>query len=72
MRLRQLRKTWVGDWEPDWLSLEFKYVIDVFQNHICISPYHHDNGCLSFPTEDIADEFHKCFSDLLEQAKILL
>lgn len=72
MQLRQLRKAWVGDWEPDWLLSELKHVIDVSNDCIRVSAYCHDGRCLSFPTEDMAFDFIACFKDLLEQAKILL
>lgn len=72
MQLRQLRKAWVGDWKPDWLSDEYKYVIVAAMDGICINETYYDNGCLSFPTNKMAIEFMKCFEDLLKQAKMLL
>lgn len=72
MQLRQLRKAWVGDWKP---SEENYYAI-------CYSIYEEDEPVvarystiktvLSFPTEEMAEEFLECFRDLCETAKILL
>lgn len=70
MQLRQLRKAWVGDWEPDGVkshyaiipkisSIEVGYYDSIFRN-------------LSFPTKEMAEEFLNCFRDLCETAKILL
>lgn len=72
MQLRQLRKAWVDNWEPDWSTLERKVVINTCKDCICIFPYCNVSRPLSFPTEDMAQEFLECFKDLLEQAKILL
>lgn len=72
MQLRQLRKAWVGDWEPDWTKTDIKYIIEPYNGLLRISRVRHISRSLSFPTEEIANEFIKCFKDLLEQAKILL
>lgn len=72
MQLRQLRKAWVDDWEPDWKDLHHKYAIEVTEDYIRVYPYSVTNRALSFPTEEMAEEFIECFKDLLEQAKILL
>lgn len=72
MQLRQIRKAWVGDWEPDWLPNKIKYVIIVYQYNITISERYGESGPISFPTQEMAEEFLECFRDLLEKAKILL
>lgn len=72
MQLRQLRKAWVGDWEPDWKDFKRKYTIEVNEDYIHVYPYNHTNRSLSFPTEEMANEFMAYFTDLLEIAKILL
>ena len=69
-RLIRLRRAWVGDWNPNWADLgQVKYCIkwnysklDVLTNKSICQP-------MNFPTEKMADEFLKCFGDLLEKAK---
>lgn len=73
MQLRQLRKAWVGDWEPS--SDGFLGVIfyDIYKK--CINTNYGvigDPGPLSFPTEEMTGDFLNCFRDLCEAAKILL
>lgn len=73
MQLRQLRKAWIGDWEPS--SNGFLGVIfyDIYKK--CINTNYGVIGApgpLSFPTKEIAEEFLECFRDLCETAKILL
>lgn len=72
MQLRQLRKAWVGDWEPDWNENSFKCVIEASSDKICVGMYCTISRCLSFPNKGMANEFIECFKDLLEQAKMLL
>ena len=72
MQLRQLRKAWVGDWEPDWKDYNCKYVIDFDYDKVQIDVNTHISRVLSFPTEEMAEEFVICFKNLLEIAKILL
>lgn len=74
MQLMSLRQAWIGDWngvnvedavrwgvcyDPGFDSIELEYS--------CII-----NFPLSFPTKEMAEEFMKCFKDLLEIAKPLL
>ena len=69
-RLIRLRRAWVGNWNPNWAdSDQVKYCIkwnysklDVLTNKSICQP-------MNFPTEEMADEFLKCFGDLLEKAK---
>lgn len=72
MQLRQLRKAWVGDWEPNWEVNNSKYVIVVINGNIGASSNVNISRCLSFPDGEMAEEFMECFKDLLEQAKKLL
>lgn len=72
MQLRQLRKAWVGDWEPDWKSADVKYTIEYYCDAVRIGNHIRYSKPMSFPTEKNAEEFLKCFKDLLEQAKMLL
>jgi hypothetical protein len=74
MQLRQLRKAYVKDWEPDWNNTkQYKACImyngtDFFLTYfkdVCSRP-------LSFPTCELAQQFLTNFKDLLEIAKPLL
>lgn len=71
MQLRQLRKAWVGDWEP----IKGETYWGIFNNiaaGICTNPFAMSNTAMSFPTPEMAEDFLSCFSDLCETAKILL
>ena len=72
-RLIKLRKNWVGDWKPDWKnSGEEKFVIIVNVNRIDNKIFYCMSHPLSFPTNEMCDEFIDTFKDLLEIAKPLL
>ena len=71
-RLRKLRKAWIFGWKPDWTSQDQKFVITTFKNNIEENINYNASRSLSFPTEDMCNEFHKTFKDLLEIAKPLL
>ena len=70
MQLRQLRKAWVGDWEP--IHNEECYCIFFDRKNVLIGECRFTNYVLSFPTKEMAEEFLTCFRDLCETAKILL
>lgn len=73
VKLLKLRKDWVGDWKPDWKNVnEAKYLIVVDENEITNGRNYSMSRPLSFPTEEMRDEFLDCFKDLLEIAKPLL
>lgn len=74
MQLRQLRKTWVGDWkQPNSHSITHVIKYDLDTNKVRLSSGNFWGSCtLSFPTIEMAKEFLKCFEDLCETAKILL
>ena len=71
MQLRQLRKAWVGDWEPVedsfywgvYKHITMGIMVDAFELWIPI---------LTFPTKGMAEDFLSCFKDLCEKAKTLL
>lgn len=72
MQLRQLRKAWVEDWDysisaqkdiPTIMYIKSEGI--VIRNSLC-------SHALSFPTEEMAEDFLDCFRDLCEIAKILL
>ena len=71
MQLRQLRKAYVKDWEPD---LDKKGYCGIVYNcnGIEIENYKWSHRSLSFPTEELAKQFLNNFKDLLEIAKPLL
>ena len=71
MQLRQLRKCYVGDWEPD-LGKKGYYGIVYTYNGIKIENYYWNYRSLSFPTEELANQFLTNFRDLIEIAKPLL
>ena len=73
MQLRQLRKAYVKDWEPDWTdSINTKYCIEVYKNEPIIIFWSNNSHNLSFPTKELANQFLDNFRDLVEIAKPLL
>ncbi len=72
MQRRQLRKAWVGDWEPDYNKVVGKTLIVVYKNTVAIEQFNYYSSPLSFPTKEMAQEFLDCFKELIEKAKILL
>ena len=72
MQLRQLRKAWIGDWEQEYgkYCTIIKYSLrDGIRTN---TASYWSQEVMSFPTEEMANEFLVCFRDLLEKAKILL
>ena len=72
MQLRQLRKAYVKDWEPNWNDKSMKFCIFVDANTIRVTGYYFSSRSLSFPTQKLAEQFLTNFKDLLEIAKPLL
>lgn len=73
MQLRQLRKVYVKNWEPDWGNeYSKKYNICIRGNICSVVPTISCQRVLSFPTEKLANQFLINFKDLLEIAKPLL
>lgn len=73
MQLRQLRKAYVKDWEPDWMDdISIKYCIEVNSNIFSIHGWYKYSHVLSFPNCGLAEQFLNNFKDLLEIAKPLL
>lgn len=70
MQLRQLRKSWVGDWEPSGDGY-YAIVYDI-TDELIVGSHEWLNKSLSFPTKGMAEDFLNCFRDLCETAKILL
>lgn len=71
MQLRQLRKAWVGDWEPN-KDPSYGAVYNDITMGVIAESFSIWNPALTFPTEDMAKDFLECFRDLCETAKILL
>lgn len=73
MQLRQLRKAWVGDWEPS-RNVEYSAIlVRKRTNKFEISyGYWEYNYLMTFPSKKMAEDFLSCFKDLCETAKILL
>lgn len=71
MQLRQLRKAWVGDWDTTDVT---RYAVIVVKKGELVTDYGvwYYNYTLTFPTEEMADDFFSCFKDLCETAKMLL
>lgn len=72
MQLRQLRKAYVKDWEPDWTESSDKYCIHSYACEFEINSYRRIPHVLSFPTKELAQQFLTNFRNLLEIAKPLL
>lgn len=71
MQLRQLRKAWIGDWEP--IKGETYWgILNNIAAGICTNPFAMSNTAMSFPTKEMAEEFLSCFRNLCETAKTLL
>jgi hypothetical protein len=70
MQLRQLRKAYVKDWEPDYKQHYYGIIFNA--NGLDILPYTLVHKSMSFPTRELAKQFLTNFKDLLEIAKPLL
>ena len=72
-KLLKLRKNWVGEWKPNWMDrTQKKYTIVVEGNELFDGLNTSVSCSMSFPTEEMRDEFFNTFRDLLEIAKPLL
>lgn len=74
MQLRQLRKAYVKNWEPDWNNNKQYKACIMYNGTDFIIAYFKDlcSRPLSFPTHELAKQFFNNFKDLLEIAKPLL
>ena len=73
MQLRQLRKCYVGDWEPDWSDCRSsKFSITCIEGVLSIFDTVTVHRSMSFPNSKLAKQFFNNFKDLLEIAKPLL
>ena len=73
-KLLKLRRDWIGEWEPDWSTLEErKYVIERKRiSQFEVTVYFTKSHALSFPSYEMAKEFLLTFRNLIEEAKILI
>ena len=69
MQLMSLRQAWIGDWEPNWDGENFYNCIVLLGNKYIVEDFSKYRQTLSFPTEEMAEDFMNCFRDLLEKAK---
>lgn len=73
-KLLKLRRDWIGDWKPDWEILEPRYCIVSIASRVEVQymslPL--PSRALSFPTNEMAEEFLETFKYLLEEAKDLI
>lgn len=74
IQLRQLRKAWVGDWkQPSSRTYIAVIAYNVNDKEVVVEAGNYwSNMALSFPTQEMAEDFLGCFRDLCEKAKILL
>lgn len=73
MQLRQLRKCYVGNWEPDWTNCRTaKSSIICIEGELMIFDAITTHRSMSFPNSNLAKQFLDNFKDLLEIAKPLL
>ena len=68
------RNAWwkVLGWKPDLEGVSFKYIIGTWNGNVETGIKCCKNYILSFPTEEVRDQFFKTFRDLIEEAKELL
>lgn len=72
-KLLKLRRDWVGEWEPDWNKpYDDKFIIYGYKNEIRICNSTITSASLSFPSDQLAQEFLETFRNLIEEAKILI
>ena len=71
IQLEQLRNCWWNGWEPIW-DASNKYAIKNLMGEITIIGCSNVAAFLVFPTREMAEEFLKCFRDLIEKARNLI
>lgn len=70
IQLIRLREEWIGDWEPDYTDDKHKYIVNIQDyDEIRCSQHNRIHKVLSFPTEEMCEEFIKCFEKLIMTAK---
>lgn len=72
-KILKLRRDWIGEWEPDWNKpYADKFIIYGYLNKIGVCNSTTTSASLSFPSNQMAEEFLETFYDLIEEAKILI
>ena len=72
-KLLKLRRDWIGEWEPDWNKpYADKFIIYGYLNKVGVCNSTTTSASLSFPSNQMAEEFLQTFYDLIEEAKILI
>ena len=71
IQLEQLRNCWWGDWKPIW-GISQKWCIRLFNGVPSVGITTNISKFLTFPTREMAEEFLKCFRDLIEKAGDLI
>lgn len=71
IKLEQLRDCWRQGWEPIWDCSE-KWCIRLWGNELSVGIATNISRFLTFPTKEMAEEFLKCFKDLIEKAGDLI
>lgn len=71
VKLEHLRDYWLGEWTPIWDRSE-KWCIRLWGNELSIGVTTNISRFLTFPTKEMAEEFLKCFRDLIEVARNLI
>lgn len=71
IQLEQLRNCWWNGWEPIW-DVSHKWCIRLWGNELNIGITTNISKFLTFPTKEMAEEFLKCFRDLIEEARDLI
>ena len=72
IQLKRLRDQWweALNWKPDYTNYMLKkYGITLNRDEIIVDAFFVFNRFLIFPTREIAEEFLKCFKELIEKAK---
>ena len=72
MQVMSLYKAWIGEWEPDWLSDQPKFCIEIYVNHLTVGENYNIKSGLPFPSYELAKDFLNTFRDLIEKTKLLL
>lgn len=71
MKLRLIRKAWVGDFDATRDEYESKYRITLFANEFKIENTIFGGSLLSFPTKEMAEQFLDLFKNLLDETRPL-
>jgi len=71
MKLRLIRKAWVGDFDATSEEYEAKYEIKLFANEFRVEYTVLGRSLLSFPTKEMAGQFLDLFKNLLDETRPL-